>query len=241
MIYGRFEIIFQKMIISHNFSSFSFFSSNTWVTITSPSCMHRCPRNSLYVCISFFHCAPNLHAFPLSELSLDPFECDKASSYFLSVDSSHLLLRYLQATLHALCPSNASGESSTQAAEIVTQDAPFAPRWTHEAHMLHGDRLQKAFAVLIKVLLPFHYTPLNRCLYSHFTIFFPPVRFLNALYDTSLSIGWLGAYVGRVGRVGGRGIGSARTPCQNVFCILARTPCQNRFLFPGPPVKININ
>ena len=47
--------------------------------------------------------------------------------------------------------------------------------------------------------------------------------------------------VGRVGRRGGGGVGSARTPCQHRFCIMARTPCQNRFLFPGPLVKFNIN
>ena len=48
-------------------------------------------------------------------------------------------------------------------------------------------------------------------------------------------------YVGRVGPVeGGWGIGSARTPCQNVKCITAPDP-QNQFLFHGPPVEININ
>ena len=45
--------------------------------------------------------------------------------------------------------------------------------------------------------------------------------------------------IGGHGRAGLGGIGSPRTPRQNLFCITARPPCQNRFLFPGPPVKID--
>ena len=65
--------------------------------------------------------------------------------------------------------------------------------------------------------------------FRHFTII-KNISRSNVLHAYQASY----QYVGRFGQVGGGGIGSTRTPFQNVFGIPARTPCQYRFVSRTP-------